>query len=738
MKRSRPLLVCSAALSMLAAAGSVSANHAPSPAASHHAAPLASTSTVFRQAAISEMGETIRVRLAIAHGDETLELTRYNPLSAGARVVEVDANGIERPLDLTGLSFFKGGVAGDADSLAFVSVMGNRVNGFVRSGEGVRVISTGHAEAEAAVSYELTSDLNLGDGSDFCSTDLITNEFDAFAHTGMTREEMVPTGQAVPARGAPCRVARIAVDTDYEFSQLFGGNTVDAAAYAITLLAASSSVYERDVNVRLAIPYVRVFATNNDPYVGDSSTIDFLLEMRDHWNTSMRHVPREAVQGLSGRSLGGGVAYVNALCNTLFGHGVSANLNGTFPMPVQDNQSANWDLMVVSHELGHNFGSGHTHDSNSYSPTIDDCGNGDCSLAPDSTIMSYCHLCPGGIGNMDMRFHPRVQTRILQYLGGAGCDLITTGSPEPRADFFELFRGQAAALDVLTNDEMASCSPASLQILSHDATTPGGGTVNVVTGGPLTGEQLFYTPAQGFTGTDTINYSTAAGAAVATIEVAQLREPVAGGSEPGVDAAYYAIPSISELPDFGALTPIVEEVIGNIDFATTTGDFAGSGLSDNVGAVFRTTVDVPRDGFYMLAIESDDGSRLWVGDDLLVDNDGLHGMRDRFGILPLGAGKHDLRVEFFEAGGGAGLIMRYAGETVTRGVVPASVLTRTADAACPADLAAPFGVLNFFDISAFIGAFNAGDPSADLAAPFGSLNFFDVSAYIGLYNAGCP
>lgn len=60
------------------------------------------------------------------------------------------------------------------------------------------------------------------------------------------------------------------------------------------------------------------------------------------------------------------------------------------------------------------------------------------------------------------------------------------------------------------------------------------------------------------------------------------------------------------------------------------------------------------------------------------------------------------------------------------------------DAPCVADLAAPFGVLNFFDISTYISLFNAGEPGADLAAPFGVLNFFDISAYIAAFNAGCP
>lgn len=55
-----------------------------------------------------------------------------------------------------------------------------------------------------------------------------------------------------------------------------------------------------------------------------------------------------------------------------------------------------------------------------------------------------------------------------------------------------------------------------------------------------------------------------------------------------------------------------------------------------------------------------------------------------------------------------------------------------------ADLAGPFGALNFFDVTAFIGLFNAQSDAADLAAPFGSWNFFDVSAFLSLYNAGCP
>ncbi|RMH28480.1 MAG: hypothetical protein D6692_05320 [Planctomycetota bacterium] len=59
-------------------------------------------------------------------------------------------------------------------------------------------------------------------------------------------------------------------------------------------------------------------------------------------------------------------------------------------------------------------------------------------------------------------------------------------------------------------------------------------------------------------------------------------------------------------------------------------------------------------------------------------------------------------------------------------------------AGCPADLAPPSGVLNIFDIQAYIALYNAQDPAADLAAPTGVWNIFDIQAYIALYNAGCP
>lgn len=72
------------------------------------------------------------------------------------------------------------------------------------------------------------------------------------------------------------------------------------------------------------------------------------------------------------------------------------------------------------------------------------------------------------------------------------------------------------------------------------------------------------------------------------------------------------------------------------------------------------------------------------------------------------------------------------------GVLRAACLRVTTEIDCPADLAEPNGQLNFFDVAAFLTAYNGQDPTADFADPAGVWNFFDVAAFLAQYNAGCP
>ncbi|MFK7884106.1 MAG: GC-type dockerin domain-anchored protein [Phycisphaerales bacterium] len=96
------------------------------------------------------------------------------------------------------------------------------------------------------------------------------------------------------------------------------------------------------------------------------------------------------------------------------------------------------------------------------------------------------------------------------------------------------------------------------------------------------------------------------------------------------------------------------------------------------------------------------------------------------GFLPGDAGLSDVVI------GALGLA-----ELLSPGLTDA-VLAVSYQPECPADFAAPFGVLNFFDVSAFISEFIAEDSSADLVRPFGRIDFFDISAYLAAYSDGCP
>jgi len=134
---------------------------------------------------------------------------------------------------------------------------------------------------------------------------------------------------------------------------------------------------------------------------------------------------------------------------------------------------------------------------------------------------------------------------------------------------------------------------------------------------------------------------------------------------PGVAYSYYQ-GSWDSLPDFNRLTPVKTGTLSSFETPRLR--------PEDYGFVYECHVNVPRDGVYSFATVSDDGSRLSVDGVPLVDNDGLHGMTERQGVIALGAGFHSLRVEYFNKSGGAGLEVWWKGPSIDREMVPSAVL----------------------------------------------------------------
>ncbi|NQW30333.1 MAG: T9SS type A sorting domain-containing protein [Ignavibacteria bacterium] len=205
----------------------------------------------------------------------------------------------------------------------------------------------------------------------------------------------------------------LALECSYSYYQKHDTSFAYAAQYAITLAGACSSVFQRDANVKVVVPYLRVW-TVDDPYPGEIG--DKLGLIRTVWENSMQHVQRSTTCLLSG-SGGGGLAWVGVLCGG-YAYNVSG-VNGKVNFP---SAGYVWDIDVVSHELGHNIGSSHTHNC-AWNPPLDSCWNseGGCykfTLPQRGTIMSYCHLQWQGTA---LTFHPRVASLFNAVMEQAAC-----------------------------------------------------------------------------------------------------------------------------------------------------------------------------------------------------------------------------------------------------------------------------------------------------------------------------
>jgi len=55
-----------------------------------------------------------------------------------------------------------------------------------------------------------------------------------------------------------------------------------------------------------------------------------------------------------------------------------------------------------------------------------------------------------------------------------------------------------------------------------------------------------------------------------------------------------------------------------------------------------------KEGDYGFSLMSDDGSNLWIDQELVIDNDGVHAPRERVGAVHLSHGVHEIRVSYFQ------------------------------------------------------------------------------------------
>lgn len=287
----------------------------------------------------------------------------------------------------------------------------------------------------------------------------------------------LPPGAQAALANQPLFRCRVAVETDTQFFQLFG-NPAAAESYVLALFAAVASTYRDEIGTVIEIPYLGLYTGPNDPWTAQDvggGAGDLLYEFQAAWGNGAP-LPADLNHFVSGAGLGGGVAWLEALCSPYYGFAVSGNIGGNTPFPLVQGP-LNWDYFVVSHEMGHNFASPHTHD---YCPPLDQCAPdgywGGCqtaSVCQPGTIMSYCHLCDGGIGNIAPTFHPTVRERMRQGVL-ASCLL-----PYTQVAAVNLGQGHSHAAEPLTLGAAVDSAAQTLSLPYAGAPSPTAGVLVV-------------------------------------------------------------------------------------------------------------------------------------------------------------------------------------------------------------------------------------------------------------------
>jgi hypothetical protein len=254
---------------------------------------------------------------------------------------------------------------------------------------------------------------------------------------------------------------RVAIETDYEFLHLpaFGGSEATATTYIGDLFGYASTVYQSEISADLQVPSISFWDLANDtldPWIQTSSLCG-LVEFGNYWNVNNVGVSRTIAHFLAGRGSSSGIAWLGVLCSGAFdsalagittatcptvtpptstwggAFGYTGGLFGTFDI---DTPTIMWDLAGVMHEIGHNFNSPHSHcyknlggnaseidgcygielpTSACHSGTVSLPGPGTLSGSGDGTIMSYCHLRPGGYSNITLSFGRGVSDGVAAW-----------------------------------------------------------------------------------------------------------------------------------------------------------------------------------------------------------------------------------------------------------------------------------------------------------------------------------
>ncbi len=123
----------------------------------------------------------------------------------------------------------------------------------------------------------------------------------------------------------------------------------------------------------------------------------------------------------------------------------------------------------------------------------------------------------------------------------------------------------------------------------------------------------------------------------------------------------------NNLPDFSKLTPIKSGTVDRINLEIRQREH-------NYGLLFEGWINVPATNVYTFYLASDDGSRLIIDSQTVIDYDGVHGAEEKSVELPLAAGWHKITLQYFQQEIGQGLKLEWQPQGKARSEIDKTLL----------------------------------------------------------------
>ncbi|ACU07267.1 hypothetical protein FIC_00814 [Flavobacteriaceae bacterium 3519-10] len=356
----------------------------------------------------AERPEALEMSFPFEGKDITVQLVKNNFLTHDFKV-STDKGAVNYAPG----AYYHGIVKGDNESLVAISFFKDDVMG-VTSIKNVGNIIIGKAKnSDDFVSY---NDVKLkGDNPFTCAADeLIENQ-------KMAAPSYDP--QTMTAKKTD-NCVRIYYEAGFGPYSLNGSSVPNTTNWVTGMHNNVSTLYAND-GITVALSEIMVWTTT-DPYSGTPSAIlNQFRNTRTTFNGDIAQLLRNPATT--------SIAWVNALCTTY-----KYSYSGV-TLSYQQVPTYSWNIEAMTHEIGHNLGSPHTHACawNGNDTAIDGCGpasgNAEGCDAPlptnGGTIMSYCHLVPSVGINFALGFGPQPGALIRNTVNSKGClgtDCVTS------------------------------------------------------------------------------------------------------------------------------------------------------------------------------------------------------------------------------------------------------------------------------------------------------------------------